>query len=1549
MRKTLLTTLFLLCLFGVASAQVADHGGRVSIDPNAVSLTPQFSTFKSAKKSAPVRDASAVFFDDFESGDLNQWTIYTMGESPNADGWVPYNVGADASFFWNAHSGNYVASAWSFTASTSYNSENWLVTPQVALGGTLKFWVLVNRYYPDSYEVKLSTAGNAISDFTVTLQEMAIGPTTTAGVWTEVTIDLSAYEGQQGYIAIHHQANNKNYLFIDDFGIYAEGGGGTNELTVFPEATDTHNRIPAFVFYWDDWTKSQCVIPASELTSMAGGTITSMKFYTTAQNVPYTSVSTADFFLKEVESETIDAYVDKADATVVYSGTIEVVAAGIGGEVTITFTTPFTYNGGNLLIGSENTTDADYKNIYFIGEIGHDGASIAGSNGSSLDNVLVTNYDFLPKTTFTYTGGSTPPTPTVETPTNVQVSEITENSAKVSWDGTDDSFTLRYRPAGDPGLGGDATSFSVDFESGLPEGWTVIDGNNDGWTWCLTSEIPTTWTYYASLSLDWYRSGSNAICSGSYINGVGALTPDEYLVTPQVTLVNGSTFSFWAAATDGNYPADHFGVFVSDDGTSNWTSVQEWTMTAAPGYPEGVKGAARVPKAPQRIGTWYQYSVDLSAYAGQKYIAIRHFNCNDEYIMTVDDIELSAGTKAAAWQQVTTTDNFAELTGLTAETEYEVQVQGVAGSLVSEWSPVVQFTTLAAAPVVPAPTDLVISDITSNSAVATWTGTNDSHTLRYRPVESVAPGDGNWYSYCEGQDNEDAIGTGSGQFYWAIMLPAGSYTGNQVLKVSAYDYMAMTGTVTIYNDGDTAPASAVGSTDVTFTGSNEFVEFTFDTPVAIDNTKNVWVVFFNESGATYPAAVCADTGDANGRWVSLDGVTWEDMAAYGLNYSYMIKAYIANASSAPMLAKKHVISMLRSEAVWTTMDVSETTANLTGLDPETEYEVQVQGITSGETSEWSDVVTFTTLAAPVVPAPTDLAVSNITDQSATVTWNGDADGYEMELGVAGSAEVLAVYDFSDGTLQGWTNLVVNSDGGQWVHSNNNPSGNDYSYFMTGQFAMCYSYVNSVGAFDTDAYLVSPQAFDIVAGSTLTFKATFANIAYPENITVCVAETTGTPTAADFTVVATPTINTYLDNSTEVTVDLSAYAGKSIWIAFHDQNYDKFEIWIDDIAISGAKMRWTSIGDVTSPYDLTGLDPETEYSVRVRGVSGSATSDWVTTTFTTLAAVPAVDVPTDLAISDITATSAVATWTGTNDSYTLRYRPVEEVVTPVPGDGDTFSVDFEDSAIPEGWTTIDNGTPSGYGWMIGSEKLGDTGKGHNGSVDFILSQSYDNNYGVVYPDNYLISPKVAITAGSTFSFWACGQDASYAAEHFGVAISTTGTSASDFTMVQEWTMTAAPGMYFAPGEKGNFRGSQRTQGAWYQYTVDLSYYAGQEVYIAIRHFNCSDMFYLDVDDIELSVGRSREAEWTRLDVTEPTAELTDLTPETTYEVQVQGITGGNVSEWSDVVTFTTSEATGINRLNIAGQENWYTIDGRKLAKRPTTTGVYILNGSKVMIK
>ncbi len=195
--------------------------------------------------------------------------------------------------------------------------------------------------------------------------------------------------------------------------------------------------------------------------------------------------------------------------------------------------------------------------------------------------------------------------------------------------------------------------------------------------------------------------------------------------------------------------------------------------------------------------------------------------------------------------------------------------------------------------------NLTITD--RNGMVSVPTGENVATPARaIRTAENLANRDGEWYYYDNGV-NVDGIGTGGGQFYWAVMFPASSYNGNALTKVSAYDYMAMTGNVTIYNDGATAPANQVGQMDVTFTGAEDFVEFTFAEPVTIDPTKNVWVVFYNQSGANYPAACCDNTGDANGRWVSMDGVDWMDIleAAPTLNYTWMIRAYIEEGSTPP--------------------------------------------------------------------------------------------------------------------------------------------------------------------------------------------------------------------------------------------------------------------------------------------------------------------------------------------------------------------------------------------------------------------------------------------------------------------------------------------------------------------------------------------------------------------------------------------------------------------------------------------------------------------------
>ena len=149
-----------------------------------------------------------LFFEDFEDGIPNTWTILTEGTAPNANGWVTATDG-----------GSTVAVSYSYAGGYNYNADNWLITPQINLQGSLKFKVRDNddSTWNDEFEVLLSTTGTAKADFTTTLRAMQ-SPSKTL---TEIDpIDLSSYAGQQGYIAIHHLSSGQYYIIVDDFGIY---------------------------------------------------------------------------------------------------------------------------------------------------------------------------------------------------------------------------------------------------------------------------------------------------------------------------------------------------------------------------------------------------------------------------------------------------------------------------------------------------------------------------------------------------------------------------------------------------------------------------------------------------------------------------------------------------------------------------------------------------------------------------------------------------------------------------------------------------------------------------------------------------------------------------------------------------------------------------------------------------------------------------------------------------------------------------------------------------------------------------------------------------------------------------------------------------------------------------------------------------------------------------------------------------------------------------------------------------------------------------------
>jgi hypothetical protein len=64
------------------------------------------------------------------------------------------------------------------------------------------------------------------------------------------------------------------------------------------------------------------------------------------------------------------------------------------------------------------------------------------------------------------------------------------------------------------------------------------------------------------------------------------------------------------------------------------------------------------------------------------------------------------------------------------------------------------------------------------------------------------------------------------------------------------------------------------------------------------------------------------------------------------------------------------------------------------------------------------------------------------------------------------------------------------------------------------------------------------------------------------------------------------------------------------------------------------------------------------------------------------------------------------------------------------------------------------------------------------------------------------------------------------------------------------------------------------------------------------------------------------EWETVEATESSVILTGLTPETPYEVKVQGVCGETETEWSEIQTFTTLEQTTVTQvIDLVSGTNW----------------------------
>ena len=174
------------------------------------------------------------------------------------------------------------------------------------------------------------------------------------------------------------------------------GAWAQETLTVY-DGTKKYSFAPAYLYAFDWYTRSQYIIPAANLEAMNGKIITALKYYSSITD--YTSTCNVDVYLKEVGYTTFNSTPTfETKSGIVYTGTLSIAGDG---TLTITFTTPYTYNGGNLLIGMENTGKGTSIYSSFYGQ-NVTGAVAFGSNSTSLAAVTANRNDFIPKTTFTY-------------------------------------------------------------------------------------------------------------------------------------------------------------------------------------------------------------------------------------------------------------------------------------------------------------------------------------------------------------------------------------------------------------------------------------------------------------------------------------------------------------------------------------------------------------------------------------------------------------------------------------------------------------------------------------------------------------------------------------------------------------------------------------------------------------------------------------------------------------------------------------------------------------------------------------------------------------------------------------------------------------------------------------------------------------------------------------------------------------------------------------------------------------------------------------------
>ena len=530
------------------------------------------------------------------------------------------------------------------------------------------------------------------------------------------------------------------------------------------------------------------------------------------------------------------------------------------------------------------------------------------------------------------------------------------------------------------------------------------------------------------------------------------------------------------------------------------------------------------------------------------------------------------------------------------------------------------------------PRDIAVGSITPHEADITWKGACDSYSLRYREVpllfgEGFEKGTMPQGWSIEG-DNTDPIKTwriGVGDYHTSVGDGSiGAHSGH-------YNALITHG----YLDA------------VTY-----FVTPAFNLTGQTNLTLSFWYVNRKRGNVTDELAVCyriGNEGEWNELWsttVNHEAWTNQTVALTGLANNYQI-GFRCTDHCGWGVGLDDITTNINIVPEWTTVSEAESPCTLTGLTPETDYEVQVKSNCEGY-EDWSEAVGFTTLE--VCPVPFNMAASSVTATGATLAWTGFSDSYNVRYRTAVQDSFSEDFEGEDVIAPGnWTFIsknIVNGIGGNGEHPAGIFAFGDewaYSPVHGGEKAFrfsSYTWINSGEAFDQ--YLVSPELS--VTGPLKFYHRKYNNAT--ESLQVGYSTTSNdVETEGVFTWTEVALGSSWQECTLALPADVK-------YVAFHYYGYCSYCVYLDDIIIDD----WVPAGEWDSEEGiLSGLQPNMPYEWQAQGVCDGEATGWSASAYFTTE-------------EGITLTKDITGYGTGAGGYYLIASPVMEAVTPTAENG-----------------------------------------------------------------------------------------------------------------------------------------------------------------------------------------------------------------------------------------------------------------------------------------